>query len=304
MGGKSRPAARVPMQPSMSTPISLRGLSRALVRCGSGLVLAAFICVGLVEAGFVRNPFVPTLKGDLALARSEQAGLRVLFVGNSFTFYNSMPELLHKLAEGDDGTPPVFAVEYTKPRWTLRGASSDDKLQAVLDEVRWDVVVLQEQSQLLSLPEWRLRETYPFARALERDISLAGAQTVLFMTSGYEEGDPGNYPADTFSAMQQRLAEGYWDLGAELAAPVAPIGLAWQEALLRRPGLDLWDTDGKHPNGAGSYLAACVFYAMLTDPDPSRSGFTAGLEPAEARFLQQVGSDVVSAGGVGLAPDG
>lgn len=289
----SMPPARMRLSP--------RGLTRALARCGIGLVLAAFIVVGLVEAGFVRNLFVPTLKGELALARSDKAGLRVLFVGNSFTFYNSMPELVHKLAEGDKRTRPVFVVEYTKPRWTLRGASSDDRLPAVLEEARWDFVVLQEQSQLLSLPEWRPRETYPFARALEREISLAGGQTVLFMTWGYEDGDRRNYREDTFSAMQQRLADGYWDLGAELSAPVAPVGLAWQEALLRRPGLDLWDSDGKHPNAAGSYLAACVFYAMLSDADPSGSSFTADIEPADARFLQRVAYDVVAASGVGLA---
>lgn len=71
------------------------------------------------------------------------------------------------------------------------------------------------------------------------------------------------------------------------------MGLAWEEAHEREPGLDLWDSDGKHPNLAGSYLAACVFYAMLSGRNPSGSEFTGGLEPAEARLLQRVASDVV-----------
>jgi lysophospholipase L1-like esterase len=71
------------------------------------------------------------------------------------------------------------------------------------------------------------------------------------MTWGYREGDPGNYPGDTFTAMQLRLAEGYSELGTELSAPVAPVGLAWAEALQREPALDLWDGDGEHPNAAG-----------------------------------------------------
>jgi hypothetical protein len=220
----------------------------------------------------------------------------VLFVGNSFTFYNSMPALVHQLEAADAGAPPFFVAEYTRGGWTLEDASRDDGLASLLGDVRWDVVVVQEQSQLLSFPpEQRREETYPFARALRREISSAGGQTVLFMTWGYREGDPGNYPGDTFTAMQLRLAEGYSELGAELSAPVAPVGLAWEEALRREPALDLWDWDGEHPNAAGSYLAACVFYAMLSGRNPSRSEFTAGLEPAEARFLQDVAWDVVSA---------
>jgi hypothetical protein len=275
--------------------ISAGGLLRALVRAGIGLVLAALISVGLVQAGLVRSPFAPALKGDLALARTDRAGLRVLFVGNSFTFYNSMPALVHQLAAADEGAPPIFAVEYAEGGWTLEEASRDDGLAAVLEDVRWDVVVLQEQSQLLSFPaEQRREETYPFARALQGQIASAGSRTILFMTWGYKEGDRRNYSGDTFTAMQRRLAEGYADLGAELSAPVALVGLAWQEALQRKPTLDLWDGDGKHPNLAGSYLAACVFYAMLSDRNPTRSEFTAGLELAEARFLQRVASDTTA----------
>lgn len=46
------------------------------------------------------------------------------------------------------------------------------------------------------------------------------------------------------------------------------------------------DDDGHHPNVAGSYLAACVFYEALTGRDPKKSTFTAGLAQDDARFLQ------------------
>jgi hypothetical protein len=274
--------------------ISADGLLRALARGGFGLAVATLIGVALVQAGLVRSPFAPALTGDVALARTDRAGLRVLFVGNSFTFYNSMPTLMRRLAAADEGAPAIFVVDYTAGGWTLEDASRDEGLAAVLENARWDFVVLQEQSQLLSFSaEQRREETYPFARALQGQIASAGSRTVLFMTWGYKEGDRRNYPGDSFTAMQRRLAEGYRDLGAALAAAVAPVGLAWEEALQREPGLELWDSDGKHPNLAGSYLAACVFYAMLSGRNPSGSQFTGGLEPAQARLLQRVASDVV-----------
>ena len=93
--------------------------------------------------------------------------------------------------------------------------------------------------------------------------------------------------------MQAALAEGYDDLGRRLHASVAPVGLAWAEALRTRPDLSLWEGDGRHPSKLGSYLAACVFYAMLTHRDPRESGFTAGLSSSEARYLQKAAAKIV-----------
>jgi hypothetical protein len=289
------------MHPSMSTGFARRrvspgGLLRALTVAAAGLALVTFISLGLVQADLVRTPFASVRQDDLARAPSDGSELRVLFVGNSFTYYNSLPELVDRLAAADQGAPPIFVASYTRAGWTLQEAAQDGRLESLLEDVAWDVVVLQEQSQLLSFPTGqRRRETHPFAHALEDQISSAGGQTVLFMTWGYRDGDPRNYPGDTFTAMQLRLVEGYSDLGAELPAPVAPVGLAWREALHREPRLELWAGDGEHPSMAGSYLAASVFYAMLSGKDPSRSTFTGRLEPAEARFLRGVAWDVVSA---------
>jgi hypothetical protein len=200
---------------------------------------------------------------------------------------------VHELAAGDPGATPIFSVEYAAGGWSLHQANKDDGLDKLLREVRWDVVVLQEKSWLLSLPEeqWR-RETYPAARALHDKITAVGARTVLFMTWGYVRGDRRDEPHDTYAAMQARLADGYSKLGSELGAQVAPAGLAWAEALRREPRLDLWAGDGQHPARLGSYLAACVFYAMLSGREPAQSRFTAGIQPARARLLQQVAGDL------------
>jgi len=50
----------------------------------------------------------------------------------------------------------------------------------------------------------------------------------------------------------------------------------------------LWAWDGTHPSTAGSYLDACMFYAALTGRSPVGNPYTAGLDPSQARFLQQV----------------
>lgn len=273
-----------------------RRLARFAVCVVVGLALAVPLYVGLAKSGLIRSPFFPRVDGDLALAQSDRSGLRVLFVGNSFTYYHSMPALVHELAEHDAGARPIFAVEYTAPNWSLREASKNDGLLDLLHEVQWDYVVLQDVSWLPSAPpEVRHRDMDPFVYSLRRDIVWAEARPVLFMTWGYEDGDRHYSSADTYEAMQARLDEGYSELGEELFTPVAPVGLAWAEAQRRQPNLDLWSYDGRHPGASGSYLTACVFYAMLSGRNPSGSSFTAELEPADARFLQGVAFDVVRA---------
>jgi uncharacterized protein DUF4886 len=265
---------------------------RLVAVAAAGVLLAVPLYIGLVKAGVLPNPFAPSVEGDLEFARSDRAGLRVLFVGNSLTYENSIPTLVHELAEKDEGAPPIFAVRYTAPSWTLRRASEDEGLAALLEEVRWDVVVLQEHSAIGSRPG-RPPEMYLPARALDAKVDAAGARTMLFMTWSFRDGAPVDVPGENFETMHARLAWGYTYLARDLSAALAPVGLAWAEARRRRPDLDLWASDGRHASLAGSYLAACVFYAMLSGRDPSASHFTAGLNEAEARFLKDVASEVV-----------
>jgi hypothetical protein len=167
-------------------------------------VLGASIFVALVQLGLLQNPLAPVIRGDLVSARSDREGLRVLFVGNSFTYYNSMPSLVQRLASADQGAQPII-VSMTRGAWTLQRFSRDDRLAALLKDVRWDVVILQEQSQLLSFSlEQRRRDTSPYARALQTKIESAGGRTLLFTTWAYEDGDRRNVPGDTFDAIDTR----------------------------------------------------------------------------------------------------
>jgi hypothetical protein len=57
-------------------------------------------------------------------------------------------------------------------------------------------------------------------------------------------------------------------IARELRAIVAPVGIAWQEARMGESELSLYLDDGSHPSSRGSYLAACVFYALLYQKSP------------------------------------
>ena len=68
--------------------------------------------------------------------------------------------------------------------------------------------------------------------------------------------------------MQDPIVEKYTELGKKINAEVIPVGLAWQMARSLRPDLKIFDDDGSHPSALGTYLSACVFFAVLTDQSP------------------------------------
>lgn len=134
---------------------------------------------------------------------------------------------------------------------------------------------------------------YPSAEYLDSLTALVQGRTMLYMTWGRENGGQqwiGGYcspPFADFFEMQDSLASAYNELGAILGAVVAPVGLAWAQAVTMNPEVDLWQEDGSHPTLEGSYLAACVFYGRIFNESPVGLSYTAGLSSARAAFLQE-----------------
>ena len=237
------------------------------------------------------NPLFVQTEGDIELARTEEPGVRVLFLGNSFTFYNDMPHMLHELAAEDPGAAPVFAVARVRGSWTLEGATDDKGFVSLVNDIDWDAVVLQERSWYLAeSQEWWMKETYPYVDDLRRKIEAGRDPGYLFETWGYRDGIA---KGDSYDWMQGRLEDGYERLGARVGMDVVPVGNAWYAVRKLRPALNLYASDGRHPNRVGSYLAACVFYAEFTGRNPSESRYTAGLDSDVAKFLQETAYSAV-----------
>jgi hypothetical protein len=246
-------------------------LSRAFLVIGGGVIAGFSLYVGLIHAGVVTSPFRPVLRGDIARARSTRPGLRVLFVGNSMTYYNGMPQMVQRLAAADPGAQPLFAVSYTAPSWTLEGAAHDEHLANLIRDVRWDTVILQENTSRAAASRSSLEhDSVPYARELQERIDDSGARSLLYETW-----------------------TGRSELPALVGMPVAPVGPAIAETRSRRPGLELLSGDGHHLNRAGSYLAACIFYALLTGRDPSGSSYTGEIDPWDAMSLQRLAAELV-----------
>ena len=186
---------------------------------------------------------------------------RVLFIGNSYTYYNNLPSMLAELALGE-GKPLVTRM-VAPGGWRLRDHLEAEAVQALGAE-KWDFVVLQEQSTLGATlyvdGQTRVGTDAVFQPAakewIER-IRAAGAQPVLYLT----------WPRRHAPQDQETLTRAVLHAAGK-EARVAPAGPAWALARARLPALELYDDDGSHPSPAGTYLAACALYATLFETSP------------------------------------
>ena len=69
--------------------------------------------------------------------------------------------------------------------------------------------------------------------------------------------------------------------------------MAWERALKEDPKRVLHSADRSHPSKAGTYLAACVFYAAIFRQSPSGLGYHPWLSGGEATQLQDVAAATV-----------
>jgi len=201
----------------------------------------------------------------------------ILFVGNSFTFYNNaIYTHLRKLLVAED---PSNRDNIFLKSMTISGANLVDHksgLSQLLTSRNWDVVVLQGHS-LEPIGEDTAPGFQSTARVFSEAIRLRGAEPVLFMTWAYADRPE----------MTTQLASAFRRLGRKLDVPVIPVGLAFTQARNDIPGVVLHDPDQKHPSLAGTYLAAAVFYASLYGQSPVGIGYDAGLDEGLARKLRQ-----------------
>ncbi len=244
----------------------------------------------------------------LPFALQPQSKLRVLFIGNSYTYFNNLPQLVTALAGSARPAQTVETEMVTVGGATLKSLWAGGKPQAALANGKWDYVVLQEQSTL-GLPKLvdgipQINDPKLFheaVRMIDPEIKKTGAKPLLYLTWARKDSPD----------KQHLLTDAYQSIGKELGDTVVPVGLAWQAALKAKPTLELHVADKSHPTPMGSYLAACVFYATLFGNSPeglaSRitgtvidhtgkiggQGELVNLSKDDAMFLQKIARETV-----------
>lgn len=223
---------------------------------------------------------------------------RILFIGNSYTGMNTLPKLLAKLAKS---TGDTLLVESSNPgghSWKMHSANSETL--KLLSRPNWDIVVLQEWSEMLALPMGRIEsESMPYLETLVSILSTTSpqAQKVFYRTWGRENGDAenGKYWPEllTYESMDTLLHQRYTALAQQYHAWLSPVGEVWKQIRNQHPDIQLYEEDGSHPSFAGSYLSACTFYALLLQKDPTLIRYNGELTEDVAAKIKAAAKSVV-----------
>ncbi|MRR24444.1 SGNH/GDSL hydrolase family protein [bacterium] len=182
--------------------------------------------------------------------------LRVLFVGNSYTYFENLPQVVSVLS-GKTGTVLLtrkVTAGGAKLSEHWRGARGLNTREEI-NNGKYDIVVLQEWS-LGTVNEKDSAEYY--LGLFSGLIRNNGAKPYYYLTWAREKSPE----------QQETISRVYRETAAANGAKVVPVGEAWAAARAERPDFRLYFPDGSHPAELGTYLAACVFVAVLTGELP------------------------------------
>lgn len=217
--------------------------------------LGAVILLGAAAACFSADATGPAWQAPVAVTKAEDSRpLRVLFIGNSLTFYNDLPARTREIAAQDGALRVMETDAVVKGGASLQSHWNGVTARTRITAERWDYVVLQEGTTLYYDQPDSLVEV---VRSFDHLVREAGARTVFYLTWPLQ----GTVPQDSFTRVVARMQD-------ELHILVAPVGAAWQDALAANPSLQLYLPDGNHPSPVGTYLGACTMFATMFRRSP------------------------------------
>lgn len=233
----------------------------------------------LIVLVFIPLVFLSLMSG----AQSPKDTLRVLFVGNSYTYVENLPQLVSLMSEGTKTKlitrKSTVGGAYLSEHWKSERGLTTCKL---ISKGKFDIVVLQDNSMAtIQQPD----STAKYARLLCRLIRESGAKPYFYMT----------WARERVPQYQQEISAVYTRIAAENNATLVPVGKAWELALQLRPTINLFNPDGSHPSALGALLSAYVFTCVLTGEVPSSIPSEFWIKGSDGESVQLNGIDNLDA---------
>ena len=238
----------------------------------------------------MKRRIITTILALFCFVATAQERPNVLFIGNSYTEVNNLPQMVFNIARsmGDDMT-----YSSNTPGGCTFSQHCTNQSMEMICQGGWDVVVLQEQSQYPSFPQSQVEaEVFPYAERLVDSIYAHNpcAEPMFYMTWGRRDGDQINvqyFPVlGTYEGMDSMLCLRYTYMAEAYDASLCPVGRVWHYLRDNNPEIELYSSDGSHPSLAGTYAAACAFYSLIFHRDPTAIEYLGGVDPDQASVIR------------------
>lgn len=214
--------------------------------------------------------------------------MNILFIGNSFTYFNGMPSMVEKigLTNGQD----IYVEHITYGGFSLiqyldeRTPESNQVMDA-LNKKKWDYVVLQEQS---SKPDVNKSEFLSSVETFNTLITNRGAKPCLYSTWSYKvDSKKLHNTGRTYTEFYNLLTNAYIEAENTYGILRAPIGTIFYNITMEEPSINLIMDDDFHPNLSGSYIAAYTFYTKFFGFENNNEYLPIGLSKSRASTLRR-----------------
>jgi hypothetical protein len=207
------------------------------------------------------------------------ADARILFIGNSLTYYYEIPLMVQAIAAQSGKTLTADAI--TAPGASLEDHFLQQTAHAALANGGYHWVIMQQGPSSLPASQNHLRT---WASRFDSLIRAGGARPALYMV----------WPDAAHSTSFGDVYDSYSNAALAINGMLIPAGEAWRWAWNLNPGLPLYGPDHFHPSPMGSYAAALSIFAELYQQSPIdlpaqfrlSNGHEYQFDPAQARILQ------------------
>ncbi len=251
----------------------------------------------------------------------------VLFIGNSLTYFNSMPQMLQKML--DETHPEIRIDQSTFPGMSLNGHLSEIITSSTENEIntrkknddeqtetekkllerKWDIIVLQTGTVGVLIPENREFKIKRAISDIKNIVTNPECQFIVFNTWPSKDSYPKKYcyPGSMIdktlqnpeycSPLMENLRQevtainnSYKILAKENKLIQSDNGTKFFEVITKYPEIELYDDD-THPSQYGSFLNACIFYKMLTGKEASELIYIGSVAADQAKILKSVADE-------------
>lgn len=263
-------------------------------------------------------------KSEEPSSQKSSEEINVLFIGNSLTYYNDMPQMLQKML---DETNPEYNIEQA----TYPGMSLDGHLDKIITsgtgdnvnvrpktpeettetekkirEKDWDIITLQTGGVSVLIPESVKYNVDPAIKKI-KEMATGKPRFILFntWTTNVEfpkkycyrgiQMDPSLEQMDEFcSAVIENKEDFLLKLNSSYSSIAETHGLEktnhgdiFQKVFDEHPELEILE-DEMHPSKLGAFLSACIFYELITKKDATGLEYNAGLDQEESETLKEL----------------
>lgn len=186
-----------------------------------------------------------------AVAQSfSQGTIKILYVGNSLTYYNDLPAMVEEIGKRQGIT--IESTRLLNPDYAIEDHLKEGKVILELQASHYNFVVAQQGPSARPESQANLLE---FSQKLSVECKKNKTRMALYMV----------WPSKARSFDFESVIKSYTNAARRSSSILCPAGRAWLVAWSRDPALPLYDKDEFHPSITGSFLAALVIYGTLVE---------------------------------------